>query len=191
MPRPKPELGSDRLPALSPDKYTNPQREAAARLIATPRGEVRGPFIALLRSPELLDRAQNLGEYLRYRCSVPKELREVAILATAVHWRQPYEWQAHVRSALEAGVNRQTLEDIAENRELTEASQRIIDVYEFVRELHQAGAVGDPNYSAVVASLGEQGLVDLVGICGYYAMLGMMLNVARTPSPDMEFSIPA
>lgn len=181
----------DRMPAIDPADYDPEQRAAADRLIATPRGAVRGPFIPLLRSPELLDRAQALGAFIRYRCSVPERLRELAILATARHWRQPYEWLAHVGPALAAGVAADALERLAEGEDPTAllAADEAI-VHRFVIQTHDRGQVDDLTYAAALERLGEGGVVELVGLCGYYAMLAMVMNVARTACSDTSFPVP-
>lgn len=190
MPRPDLPPLPDRMPAIPAGAYRPEQRAAADRLIATPRGEVRGPFIPLLRSPELLDRAQALGEFLRYRCSVPVRLREFAILVTARHWRQPYEWLAHAGPALAAGVSRETLENLANAEFPTSAPADEQAIHAFVTEVHTRGEVSDQTYAAAIALLGEPAVVELLGVCGYYAMLAMVLNVARTSCPDRSFPVP-
>lgn len=190
MGRPDFGLLPDRMPAISADDYTPEQRAAAERLISTPRGNVRGPFIPLLRSPELLDRAQALGEFLRYHCSVPVRLREFAILVTARHWSQPYEWLAHIRPAITAGVNRRVLEQIAQGEEPLAANADELTIHAFVMQVHTGGRVDDTTYAAARLLLGEQGVIELLGICGYYAMLAMILNVARTACSDPSFPVP-
>lgn len=190
MPRPITLPTNERLPAIAPQDYSPDQRRAADALIASPRGEVRGPFIPLLRSPELLDRSQKLGEYLRYRCTVPERLREFAILVTARRWRQPYEWYAHVRQAIAAGVAAETLEALAEGEPFGAGQADEAVIHEFVTRLHADNFVDDALYASTRALLGEQGVVDLVGLCGYYAMLAMVMNVAGTSSPDTGFSVP-
>jgi 4-carboxymuconolactone decarboxylase len=178
------------MPPIAAEDYSPAQRSAADRLIATPRGEVRGPFIPLLRSPELLDRAQALGEFLRYRCSVPVRLREFAILVTARHWRQPYEWLAHVKQASVAGICREALEQLAQGLDPAAAAADECIIHHFVTQTHRDGEVDDVTYAAALELLGEQGLVELLGICGYYAMLAMVLNVARTACADTSFPVP-
>jgi 4-carboxymuconolactone decarboxylase len=181
----------DRMPAIDPAAYDAEQRDAADRLIATPRGEVRGPFIPLLRSPELLDRSQALGAFLRYRCSVPERLRELAILATALHWRQPYEWLAHVGPGVAAGLSAEALDRLAEGEDATSLlreDERIVQA--FVLQVHRGGQVDDPTYAAALHLLDERGLVDLLGLCGYYSLLAMVMNVARTACRDPTFPTP-
>jgi len=174
---------STRFPVIPPEQYTPAQREAAARLVAGPRGEVRGPFVPLLYSPELLDRGQRLGEYLRYGCAVPEDLREFAILVAARHWRQEYEWHAHAPLAVRAGVAQSVVDALALGREPAGISPELEVVYRFCRAVHETGRVDDGLFASARQLLGENGVVDLVGLCGYYAMLAMVLNVARTPVP--------
>jgi 4-carboxymuconolactone decarboxylase len=189
MPHPKPVNGPDRLPGLDPADYNPAQQGAAEALIATPRGEVRGPFVPLIRSPELLDRTQALGEYLRYRSMVPARLREFAILTTAVHWRQPYEWAAHVGPARAAGIARETLEALVQGASLAGAEADEQLVHAFATELHTTRELGDETWAATCELLGEGGVIDLIGVCGYYAMLAMVLNGARTAGPS-DFAVP-
>lgn len=178
---------TDRMPPIPQAHWTPEQRAAAAELIASPRGEVRGPFVPLLRSPELLDRSQKLGEYLRYRCLVPQRLRELAILVIALHWKQGYEWAMHAPLAIQAGVDVALVESLAADTVATPAghtpdadSQLVID---FCQQLLRTQSVDDGCYARAKVLLGEAGVVDLCAICGYYSLLAMVMNVARTPLP--------
>ena len=182
--------GSDRLPKLDPADYDADQRRAAEALIASPRGAVRGPFVPLMRSPELMDRAQHLGEFLRYRCSVPERLREFAIIVTARIWSQAYEWHAHARLAHKAGVSSETIARLVDGVRPDEAPADELVIFDFCSTLHRSHRVDDALYARAVDLLGERGTVELVGLCGYYAFLAMMLNVARTPVPGEAFAIP-
>lgn len=173
----------ERLAAIPETQWTAAQREAAAALTAGPRGSLRGPFIALLRSPELLDRTQRLGEYLRYRSVLPPKLRELAILATARHWSQRYEWHAHTVEALQAGWSKAQLLALGQQREPPGIAPDEATVLQFCLQLHRSCAVSDELYERTRLLLGEQGVVELCGICGYYSLLAMVLNVARIPPP--------
>jgi len=178
----------DRLPPIPQAQQSPAQQAAAAALIAGPRGQVAGPFVALLRSPELCDRTQRLGEYLRYGSVLAPHLRELAILATARFWRQNYEWHTHAPLAERAGVARTLIEALAADAlpvdhlpEGLESDEAV--VLRFCIELQQSHAVSDRVYGQARALLGEDGVVELCGICGYYTLLAMVLNVARTPLP--------
>src|SRR5579885_1664557 len=177
-------LNSDRLPPIAPEAMTPAQREAAEALVKGRRGALFGPFVPLLRSPELLDRAQRLGEYLRYDSAPPARLRELAILVTARHFRQAYEWHVHAPAALEAGLAAPCIADIAAGRTPRSMQADEAVVHAFCVELHNAHAVRDETYAAALSLLGERGLVDLCGICGYYGLLALVMNAARTPLPE-------
>jgi 4-carboxymuconolactone decarboxylase len=140
---------------------------------------VIGPFIATLRSPELTRRLQRLGEYIRYHAAVPEKLREMAILLTACEWRQNFEWQVHAPLAAKSGLDVAIIEAIAVGRtpEAMDADEAL--VHAAVGELHRTHAMSDATYQAVVARLGEQGVVDLVTLVGYYTTLAMIMNVAQ------------
>lgn len=163
---------------------TPAQQRAAEALVRGPRGAVFGPFVALLRSPELLDRAQQLGEYLRYDSALPPRLRELAILVTARHYRQAYEWHVHAPAAAQAGLAATVIADLAASRRPGALKGDEAVVYEFCTRLLTEHAVGDAAYAAALALLGEQGVVDLCGVCGYYGMLALTMNVARTALPE-------
>lgn len=177
---------ADRMPPLQRERLTEAQIEAERRMTAGPRGGLRGPFIPLLRSPELLNRVQHLGEYLRYDSAIPGDMREFAILIAAAWWRQGYEWQVHRPLAEKAGIAPQILEAVARGERPDNMTSEQAAVHDFAYALHRTHAVDDATYAAALALLGEGGVVDLCGVCGYYALLAMGLNVARTPSPDPD-----
>lgn len=182
-------VGPDRLPKQDPANYTPAQAQAAAALIASPRGEVRGPFVPLMRSPELMDLSQQLGAFLRYRCSVPVRLREWAICIIARLWRQPYEWHAHARLAHEAGVAREALAALR-NGERPDMAEDETVIWDFITQLHADQFISDATWVRATALLGESGAVELTGLCGYYTLLAMVLNTARTPVPGEAFAFP-
>ncbi|HTV52829.1 MAG TPA: carboxymuconolactone decarboxylase family protein [Steroidobacteraceae bacterium] len=175
---------ADRLPPLAPEALSAAQRSAAEELAAGRRGALFGPFIPLLRSPELLSRAQRLGEYLRYESALPARLRELAILVTAQHYRQAYEWHVHAPLAAAAGISAPLIAAIGRGERPERLDAAEAEIHDFCRELHRAHRVSDARYAAVQARHGEMGLIDLVGICGYYGLLALVLNVARTPLPE-------
>jgi 4-carboxymuconolactone decarboxylase len=184
MPRAKNFQSAERYPRLALEDLSEAQRDAASALMATPRGEIRGPFIPLLYSATLLDRVQKLGEFLRYECSLEKRLREVAILVTAVRWQQGYEWQAHAREASGAGVSPDTIDAIAAGASCEVAPEDEREIIVFCRELHTKQRVSDAAHDAVVRRHGRDGAVELTGICGYYTLLAMILNVAEIGDPE-------
>jgi 4-carboxymuconolactone decarboxylase len=173
-----------RLQPLTPDTMTAEQKRIADEIAAGPRGGMRGPFQAWLRSPALADRGQKLGEYCRFNTSIPPKLSELAILVTAQHWAAQYEWYAHARIAAERGVPAATIEAIRTGRTpaFEDADEAL--VYGFAREYYATRRIGDATYKAAVARFGEAGIVDLVGIMGYYGLVAMTLNVFDMPLPD-------
>ena len=176
--------GPERLPPLAPERMTPRQREVAEAISGGPRGGLRGPFQAWLRSPEVADRFQRVGEHVRFQSSIPAALNELAILVTAREWTAQFEWHAHHALAMKTGLPPAIAEAIArgERPEGMDADQRV--VYEFSTELHGERSVSDATYAAVVERFGEQGLVDLIAACGYYVAVAMTLNVSRVPLPD-------
>ena len=175
----------DRLGPLEPAQMNDAQRAAAQAIIDGPRGAVYGPFVPLLRSPELMDCAQRMGEYLRYRSAIGTRLSEVAILVTARHWDQPVEWAIHAPIAERTGIAPEAIHAIAQRRR---PKDMLVDeelVYDFCMELHQHKRVSDATYANALALFGEKGVVDLMGINGYYTFLAMVMNAAQTAVPAM------
>ena len=173
----------DRMPPIPPDKMTDAQKKVAAELVAGPRGSLVGPFIPLLRSPEFMSRLQKTGEYIRYQNSLGHKLTEFTILITSRYWTQEFEWDSHYDLALKAGVEPGVLAAVRDGRRPTGMTADEEVVYDFSSELHQNQSVTDATYGRVAKSFGEQGVIDLTGTIGYYTMLGMLMNVARTPLP--------
>jgi 4-carboxymuconolactone decarboxylase len=172
----------DRMPPIAEAQMTAAQKQAAADF-KTARGvDMSGPFYPLLRSPELMTRARAMGDYLRFKSALPPRLSELVILMTAREWTQQYEWNAHYQIALKAGLDPQIAQAIAEGRRPTTMADDEAILYEFCQELHRNKSVGDATYARAVAKFGEQAVIDTVGITGYYTMLAMVLNTARTPS---------
>lgn len=173
----------DRMPPLSESELT-PAQEAVIEELLTVRGiSPRGPWIPLLRSPEVLTRARSMGDYLRYESALPPRLSELVILLVAREWTQHYEWFAHRDIAIEAGLSRDTVGAIAAGRYPDEIQEDEAAIYDFCVELMREKDVSDTNYSRVVELFGEQGVIDTVGIVGYYTLLAMVMNTARTPLP--------
>jgi 4-carboxymuconolactone decarboxylase len=174
---------TDRLPSLPPDQWTDAQREAAAAIINGPRGALYGPFVPLLRSPELMGHAQRLGEYLRYRSAIGTRLTELAILVTARAWNQQVEWAIHAPIAQQAGIAPAVIEAIAQRRQPQGMPADEAAVHDFCIELQRDKRVSDRVYGAALALFGEQGVVDLMGVNGYYTFLAMVMNAAQTAVP--------
>ena len=176
-------LPPERLPRIPPERMTEEQKKVAAELAAGPRGELRGPFIALLRSPDLMTCVQHVGEYLRFRCPIDRRLMEFATLIAARFWSQSYEWQSHYKHAMKAGLNPAIADALAEGRRPAGMAEDEEVVYELLTESLHNKSVSDATYARALAKFGEPGVVDLVAITGYYLMLAMVLNMARPALP--------
>ncbi len=177
-------VAQDRLPPIPPDRMTDAQRDAAVRFEENRGTPVFGPFVPLLRSPELMLRAMAMGDYLRFGSSLPLRLSEMAILLTARQWTQQYEWVVHAPAAIDAGLRQEIVEAIAEGRRPERMAGDEEVVYELTIELHRNQGVSDRTYARAVGTLGEQGTIDLVSTAGYYTFLAMVLNTARTALPS-------
>jgi 4-carboxymuconolactone decarboxylase len=151
--------------------------------IATSRGSVRGPFGVLLRSPELADRWQRLGEYVRFRTSLPPRLNEFAILITARFWGSKYEWFAHKPLAIKGGLAESIAEDLVQNKRPANMKPDEDLVYEFCTTLHREHFIDDGLFKRAMETLGERGVVDLIAVSGFYVAVSMVLNAAEIPIP--------
>jgi 4-carboxymuconolactone decarboxylase len=173
----------DRLPAIPFEELDADQQAAAQAVIDGPRGALYGPFVPLIRSPELMAAAQRTGEYLRYRSAIGTRLTELAILVTARQWNQQVEWAIHAPIARENGIAETVIDAIAQHRRPAGMQDDEALVHDFCIELHQHKKIGDRTYAAALAAFGEHGLVDLIGINGYYTFLAMVMNAAQTAVP--------
>ena len=177
-----------RFPDLRWEQMGEAQKRVHDSLAGGPRGGVRGPFGPLMRSPELADRVRELSDYLRFNTSLPARLNELAILITARFWRADYEWYAHKPLALKAGLEESIPEDLARERRPAKMKPDEELVYDFCTTLHRQHFVDDALFKRAMAMLGEQGVVDLIGVSGYYTLVSMVLNVAEIPLPPGEKS---
>ena len=177
-----------RFPDLKRERMTDEQKRVYDAIAGGPRGGVRGPFGPLLRSPELADRVQKLGEYLRFNASLPARLNEFAILINARFWESKYEWNAHKPLAIKGGLAESIADDVAQKRRPANMKPDEELVYDFCTTLHRRHFVGDALFMRAVATLGEQGVIDLIGLSGYYTLVSMVLNVAGIPLPPGEKS---
>jgi 4-carboxymuconolactone decarboxylase len=186
---------ADRFPIIPPDQMNAEQKKLLETIVAGPRsqnygadaiGRVQrgGPFNAWMRSPELGTRLQAVGEYVRFKTSMPQRLNELAILITAREWTSQYEWYAHHALAMKAGLDPAIADDIAAGKRPAAMKDDEAAVYDFCIELHRAKKVSDASFQRVKALLGEQGVIELIGVSGYYTAVSMTLNVAQVPVPD-------
>ena len=176
-------VAQDRLPPIPVEKMTPEQRKAAEEFRAARNADVSGPFMPLLRSPEVMNRARAMGDYLRFKSVFPPRLSELAILITARQWTQNYEWDAHYQLALKGGLREDIARAVADGRRPERMADDEEILYNFCTELHQNKSVSDATYARMLKAFGEQGIIDAIGISGYYTLLAMTLNTARTPVP--------
>jgi 4-carboxymuconolactone decarboxylase len=169
------------MPPISADKMTEDQKRSAAEFREARGSNLGGPFVPLMRSPEVLSRARAMGDYLRFKSVLPPRLREFVILMTARQWTQQYEWNAHHPLALKAGLDPAIAQALAEGRRPASMPPEEETLYDFFDELHRNGSVSDATYGGMVSRFGEQGVIDTIGTIGYYTLLAMVMNTARTP----------
>lgn len=174
---------AERFPAIPPEQWSEEQKKVAAVIASGPRGEVRGPFLALLRSPGLAHTVQQVGEYLRFKCPLDRRIAEMATLMAARHWTQQYEWQSHYKHAMKAGLDPAVAEAIAEGRRPHNMAQDEAALHDMLTEVLHNQCVCDATYERARAEFGEQGVIELIAVAGYYAMLAMILNVGRKALP--------
>ena len=173
-----------RFKKLAESELDAAQLKVYRDLMSGPRGGVRGPFNALLRSPVLVDRVQKLGEFLRFESSIPARLNEFAILITARHWNAQYEWHAHYPHAVKGGLKPEVAADLAQGKRPATMQEDEAIVYDFCKELHENKSVSDATFDAARGKFGERGVADLIGVSGYYTLVSMVLNVDRQPLPE-------
>jgi 4-carboxymuconolactone decarboxylase len=183
-----------RFKPIPPENLTAEQRALADAVRSGPRGALKtsaaskpgplgGPFNVFLRSPDIGNIIQSLGAAIRFRSSLPAKLNELAIIVTARQWTAQYEWVAHHRLALEAGLDPAIGEAIAQGRRPANMSEDEAIVHDFSRELHETHGMSDATYKRALDRFGERGVMDLIAVCGYYVLVSMTLNVDRTPLP--------
>ena len=175
-------IGPDRMPPLAQERMDEAQKEAAAALTAGPRGGVKGPFIPLLRSPELMDRLQKVGEYLRFRSSLEPRISEFLMLIVSREWTQQFEWFVHLPLALDAGIAAGTAQALAEGRRPAAMAEDEAIAWDFSGELLRTRGVSETTYRRAVAQFGENGVIDMLGVLGYFTTVSMVMNVAHSPA---------
>jgi 4-carboxymuconolactone decarboxylase len=187
--------GPRRFKQLPVENLTPEQRKLYDAIRSGPRaklanfsganpGPLGGPFNVWLRSPGIGDCVQRLGEEIRFRSSLPAKLNEMAIMMTARFWTSQYEWHAHCKLALDAGLDPAVAQDIAEGRRPATMDADEAIIYDCSLELHENHGLSDANYKRAVDRFGERGVFDLIAANGFYSLVAMCLNVDRTPLPD-------
>src|SRR5262245_52653101 len=176
-------IAQNRMPPIPADKMTTEQNKALEEFLAA-RGTLTGPWVALLRSPDLMTRTRGLSDYLRFKSVLPPRLSEFVILMTARQFTQQYEWNAHYQLAMAGGLKPEVAKAIAEGRRPEHMAEDEEILYDFCTELHRNQSVSDVTYARAASKFGEQGVIDTVSITGYYVMISMILNTVRTPLPE-------
>jgi 4-carboxymuconolactone decarboxylase len=173
----------DRMPPLPANTMTEAQKKAAADYAALRDGAPRGPFGVMLRVPELMDLAFKWRQHVIASSAIEPRLTEFAILITARHWTQQYEWNGHYSAAIKSGLKPETIAAVAEGRRPAHMADDETAVYDLLTELQRNHSVSDATYARALAMFGEAGVVETTSLAGYYAMLAMVMNTARTPLP--------
>ncbi len=173
----------ERMPELQPSQMTADQKAMYDAIMAGPRHSIEGPFNAWMRSPDLGNRLQRVGEYLRFNTTIPHNLNEFAILITAVEWKAGFEWYAHYPLAIKAGLEPAVAEELRQGKRPANMSADETLVYDFATQLQRQKQVSNAVYDGAVKRFGEQGVMDLTGLIGYYNLVSMTLNLAEVQSP--------
>jgi len=175
---------TDRMPLMPREAMTPAQREAADAIIAGPRKAIFGPFIPLLRSPQLMGRVGDMGAYLRFESTLDARIRELATCVAARHTANQFEWLMHAPLAVAAGVAQATVDAIAEGRQPRGMADDEAAALDLSFEVLRQHGCSDATYAAALKAFGEQGVVELVSLVGYFVMVCWVMNVARTPTQD-------
>jgi 4-carboxymuconolactone decarboxylase len=175
-----------RLEPLDLNSLTAEQQRVADAIRSGPRGGMRGPFEAWLRSPNLADYAQQLGAYCRFGTQLPRDVAELAILVTGKHWKAQFEFWAHARLAREAGLPEDVIEAVRTGGQPRFERSDLSAAYDLLAEYLSTNRVSDESYKRALATFGERGLVDLIGIVGYYGLVSMTLNIFQVAVPTGE-----
>ena len=177
----------ERLLSLAYEEMTERQQAIWEDIRSGPRGpSAHGPFLGWLQSPDLADRAQKLGEYLRFEAQMDKRLAELAILTVARNWTAQYEWFAHKKFAIEAGLSKAVIDSIEKREDPVFPNEDEKAIYDFSVELQQTRNVKDSTFANAVRHIGRTGVTDLIGLLGYYTLVSMTLNVYQIPLPDSQ-----
>ncbi|MES2184716.1 MAG: carboxymuconolactone decarboxylase family protein [Pseudomonadota bacterium] len=187
---PVPKVFGKRFPPLTAADMTPEQKAMARSMARGPRGGLRGPASAYLRSPELGESLQKVGEVVRYRMTFPVGLRELAAAQVSRYMNSPYEWAAHSVQSVDGGIGKDTIEAIALHRHPPHMKPEEVAVYDFTEDLLQKHAVSDAHFKEVQSRWGDRGVMDLTGVIGYFVVVGMALNVDEHPAPPGANPLP-
>jgi 4-carboxymuconolactone decarboxylase len=171
----------ERMPPIPLNQLSEAQRQVGVEIAAGPRGSVRGPFVAMIRSPGLTSGMQKLDEFIRFECTLEKAVSALAGLLVARQWTNQYIWNGHIGQAVDAGISQELIDAIHDGRRPSRMTPLEAATYDFVTEVYANKSVSDLTYATAVSLLGEQGVVELMGVAGYFSINAMVMNVARTP----------
>ncbi len=178
------DLGAQaRMTPIPADKMTDAQKKSAAEFRAVRKTDPTGPFAVMLRVPELMDLTFKWREHVQFRSVLDQRLTELAIMIAARHWTQAYEWNAHYPLALKAGLKPEIIAAVEEGRRPSHMAEDEEILYDFCTELQRNHGVSDATYARALAKFGEEGIVEAASLEGYYSLLAMVMNIARTPLP--------
>jgi 4-carboxymuconolactone decarboxylase len=180
---PELDMRGDRFKPLTYEEMTPEQKKMTDNILGGERGSMHGPYNVMLRSPEMGDLAQKFGAHIRFYSSLSKKLNELAILMTARAWKSPFVWYIHRKFGIAAGLNTHTIDSLATGQRPEMDTDETI-VFEFCEELLSTRRVSDVTYAKTKEMFGERGIVDLIGVMGYYQLVSMLLNVDRYPLPE-------
>ena len=177
------DMRGDRFKPLTYEEMTPKQRMMTDNILGGERGSMHGPYNVMLRSPEMGDLAQKFGAHIRFYSSLSKKLNELAILMTARAWKSPFVWYIHRKFGIAAGLNAQAIDSLARGERPAMDPDEAI-VFMFCEELLNTRRVTDATFQTAKERFGERGIVDLIGVMGYYQLVSMLLNVDRYPLPE-------
>lgn len=181
---------NERVEMANPDDLTAQQRLVYDKVVSGKRGKIVGPLRVVLHSPELADRWQSLGEYIRFQTNLPSEITELAIITTGRFWNSQVEWMIHARIAAEAGLSDEIIEAIRIGQAPIFENQLQVLVYNFTGQMLEFGQVDNSVYEALHGLIGTAPLIELTAVIGYYSMVAMTLNVHHVPVPESESARP-
>ena len=174
---------ADRMPPLAMDSLSEKQRQVAEALVNGPRGGVKGPFIPLLRSPDLVDRLGKVGEYLRFASSLQPRISEFVMLIVSREWTNQFEWAVHAPLALKNGISQEVIDALAEGRRPKGMARDEQMAYDLCEELSRTKSVCDTTYRQAVETFEEIGVIDITTVYGYFVTVCAIMNLAHTPPP--------
>jgi 4-carboxymuconolactone decarboxylase len=175
-----------RFAPLTPDQLTPAQKAWAEQIAPPPRNAniTKPPYRAYVRNPDLAPKLSALSDYLRWKTSLPARLSELAILIAARHWTAQYEWFAHYPLAMKAGLDPTVASSIADGVRPEKMKDDEAALYDLAMALYRDKKVSDPIYKAALEKFGERGIMDIIGIIGYYDLVSMTLITMQADAPN-------